>query len=595
MSSGKNAADGEETARLKTADHVDVASVDRLKVPGPKSLFGSTTSFETADYMGALSQRLAAVERQNWYEGDRVRLLIAALGLTLIRDGLLPLVAVYLSILDDISDDEVGNLVGLQGWAMVLIVIPAGLLTDNSYKKQWWAAVALLGLAACSTMELLSEWFFPGAAYLWVHYLMRVGVGLTGPVYDRLLSGITMGVVGLNMFDQQWANMILGGQVFKFVFLGIIIIFSFLGAGWLIFAGCAAVCVLAILAIMAIPSKNIDHYLVKGVRLRTKERERQLATKMSPDKNKIVGEQEKWYVPYLNVFKNKDAICFVFFVFLFHFGNAFLLPLAMLVISEDAGDAAVAWAIGPMIVSELSAFGWTWLLKGQMSKWGRRTIFSFGALIAITARAFLTLWITDVAEAEQQNGGESAWARIAILATMIFDGCGSAVYGLMSMVVAADLMKGSGVFNSYCGMINLADKMGGIASAFLGGQMAAAFGRRVSLIILGGIGFLAAAWYLLLVRETLHDRTVQPEEKKLIKSTPKAGDAPTLYVSGNEKLREVAMRQAGSRVGSVKTGTDAAGSTYQASTYGSINEGDDRRNVAGAYPQLPNHQEGVPV
>jgi MFS family permease len=90
----------------------------------------------------------------------------------------------------------------------------------------------------------------------------------------------------------------------------------------------------------------------------------------------------------------------------------------------------------------------------------------------------------------------------ALTAIQLLDGIGAGLFGVVSIIMMADLSKGTGRFNLLQGTVYSAIGLAGSLSSIGAGYVVQHFGYSVGFVGLAGIGMLATVFYWLLVPET---------------------------------------------------------------------------------------------
>ncbi len=86
----------------------------------------------------------------------------------------------------------------------------------------------------------------------------------------------------------------------------------------------------------------------------------------------------------------------------------------------------------------------------------------------------------------------------ALIAVQCMDGLGAGIFGVVGVLIVADLTKGTGRFNAAQGAIATAQGCGAFLSNYVAGYRRQAHGRRLHLSVLAGIavGGLVFFWLL---------------------------------------------------------------------------------------------------
>ena len=89
-----------------------------------------------------------------------------------------------------------------------------------------------------------------------------------------------------------------------------------------------------------------------------------------------------------------------------------------------------------------------------------------------------------------------------LISVQLLDGISGAVIGVLTVLVIADLTRGSGHLNLAQGIIGTASGIGAALSTALFGLMAMSFGRTAAFLSIASVGLLGAAILWLLMPET---------------------------------------------------------------------------------------------
>jgi MFS family permease len=100
-----------------------------------------------------------------------------------------------------------------------------------------------------------------------------------------------------------------------------------------------------------------------------------------------------------------------------------------------------------------------------------------------------------------------------LTAIQILDGIGAGIFGVVSIIMIADLSKGTGRFNLLQGCVYSAIGLAASVSSIIGGIVVKAAGYTVGFISLAGIAILGLIFFFLMVPETKDIKTVSIEAK----------------------------------------------------------------------------------
>jgi predicted MFS family arabinose efflux permease len=197
---------------------------------------------------------------------------------------------------------------------------------------------------------------------------------------------------------------------------------------------------------------------------------------------------------------------FLVSVVLFHFGNAAMLPMAGQVLAKAHPDADIIALSACIITAQLvmigvaAAVGWA-MRKGV----GRKTIFLV-AFVTLPIRGFL-FTLTD--------------SPFGVVAIQLLDGVAAGIFGVISIIIAADLMRGTGRFNLAQGLVALSTGLGAGASNLLSGFVVQISGYTTGFITLAAIALGGLIFFALMMPETKPEESLRLEPPQGDISTPK--------------------------------------------------------------------------
>jgi MFS family permease len=178
---------------------------------------------------------------------------------------------------------------------------------------------------------------------------------------------------------------------------------------------------------------------------------------------------------------------FLIAVALFHFGNAAMLPLAGQVVARlHPGMAVVALSAcvtsAQLVMVAVAATVGHAMRKGV----GRKKIFLV-ALAVLPVRGIL-FSMTD--------------SPYAVVVIQLLDGVAAGIFGVIAVVIASDLMRGTGRFNFAQALMALAVGIGAASSNVTGGYVVEKFGFTAAFLTLTAISVLALLFFAVFMPET---------------------------------------------------------------------------------------------
>ena len=152
-----------------------------------------------------------------------------------------------------------------------------------------------------------------------------------------------------------------------------------------------------------------------------------------------------------------------------------------------------------VMIGVAATVGWA-LRRGV----GRKTIFLI-AFITLPIRGIL-FTLTD--------------SPTGVVGIQLLDGVAAGIFGVISIIIAADLMRGTGRFNLAQGLVALSTGLGAAASNLFAGFVFQIFGYTTGFLALAAIAVGGLAFFFFFMPET------KPQEET--GSTPAQGNSPVV-------------------------------------------------------------------
>jgi len=377
-----------------------------------------------------------------------------------VREGIGPFLAVYLAATLHWNPAQIGLTLALGGFAGVLAQTPMGALVDQIRQKRLLivSASAVIGLGSLATVLIGTKPVIFGS---------QIAMQIAAAIFPPAVAAITLGLVGYREMDRRT------GRNGTFDHAGNVA--GALLAGWLstvlgagaIFYFAVAMSVVNCCAALAIRENDIDHELARGA--------------VNGDSPRIASVGA--------LLRDRNLAVFVVAVVLFHFANAAMLPLLGQYLAAGkmrpatAGlDMAACIIIAQLVMTPVA------LLAGKLAHtWGRKPVFLIG---------FLALPIRGVLYTVNRD---PRW----LLAVQALDGIGAGIFGVVSVIVIADLTRGTGRFNLAQGAIATATGIGAALSNALTGVLAKNFGYNAGFLFLAAVAVAAFLFFALAMPETI--------------------------------------------------------------------------------------------
>jgi predicted MFS family arabinose efflux permease len=381
-----------------------------------------------------------------------------------VQTGVGPFLAIYLAGYKW-DEERVGLALTVGGIAGILTQTPAGALVDFLRSKRALVGVAVAALAAGALLIALFPSFWPvmGAQVL---------IGGTSSVFLPAICAMSLGIVGRAAFDaRQGRNQTFNsaGNVIAAVSMGVL---GYLVSNRSIFFFVAAFAVPTILVLLLIRPAEIDYELARG----------------ATDGEKG-GKVESVEV----LFWERPLVLFLGCAVMFHFANAAMLPLLGEMLAKGQGRSSMMFMSACVVTTQF--------VITLIASWSGRTAGTWGRKPLLLI-AFGVLPIRGVLYTLTSN-------TALLVAIQIMDGVGAGIFGVVSVLVIADLTRGTGRFNLTLGAITTAVGIGAALSQVIAGSIVHRVGFRAGFLFLAGVASAAFAILYLFMPETRNTRIRQ--------------------------------------------------------------------------------------
>ncbi|HVZ10388.1 MFS transporter [Rhodopila sp.] len=349
----------------------------------------------------------------------------------------------------------IGSVMTAGGVTGMLMAAPAGAFIDHTDKKRWLVGITGVCTVLAAFLILFSQSGLVVTA-------SQVATTVAGAAIGPAVTGITLGVVRQRGFNAQ------NGRNQAWNHAG-----NMVGAalsGWLgyqfgmsaIFYLMAGFGVMAIISVLSIPERAIDHQAARGL-----ER---------GDDAEAVGQAEG----FRQVLRNKPMLVLAAALASFHLGNGAMLPLySLAVVGEGKGNPALFTAqtvvvaqaimiVASILAMRMAARGGYWLVL----------LIAFATLPVrgLLAGTFIEQW--------------GVWPVQAL------DGIGAGLQSVAVPGLVACLLNGTGRVNAGQGAVMTLQSAGGSLSPVLGGWLAQILGYQVTFYLLGSFALVSVGLWI---------------------------------------------------------------------------------------------------
>ncbi len=382
-----------------------------------------------------------------------------------VQTGVGPFLAIYLAG-KGWDEQRVGIALTVGGIAGILTQTPAGAVVDRLRSKRALVAGGVLALAAGALLIA----FLPA---FWVVMFAQAMIGGTSSIFIPAICAISLGIVGQKLFDErQGRNQAFNsaGNVAAALSMGLL---GYFISNRSIFFFVAATALPTILILLLIRPEEINYARARGGR---------------------VGDGNGKPIGMRSLLQDKLFI-FLLCAVLFHFANAPMLPLLGERLSKGHGRTSMMFMSACVITTQFVITLIASPSGRKAGSWGRKPLL----LIAFGVLPVRGLLYTLTAK------------TAALVAIQVLDGIGAGIFGVVSVLVVADLTRGSGRFNLALGAISTAVGIGASLSQTIAGAIVHHSSFNVGFLFLAAVALAAFGILYFFMPET---RNIAPTSSR---------------------------------------------------------------------------------
>ncbi len=350
----------------------------------------------------------------------------------------------------------IGSVMTAGGVAGMIMTAPAGAFIDHTKHKRWVVVVTGICTVLASFLILLSQSVF-------VVTTSQVATAIAGAAIGPAVAGMTLGIVRQKGFNAQNGRNQAWNHAGNMIGAGL--------SGWLgwkfgmpaIFWLAAAFGALAIVSVLSIPERTIDHQAARG-----------LEAKDEADEE--AGRAEGFKV----LMRNKPLLILAACLACFHLGNGAMLPLyGLAVVGAGKGNPAMFTATTVVVAQAVMILASLVAMRMASNKgYWLVLLISFLALPlrGYLAGSFIEYW--------------GVWPVQAL------DGIGAGLQSVAVPGLVACLLDGTGRVNVGQGAVMTVQGVGASLSPAIGGWIAQMLGYRAAFFILGSFAIASVMLWI---------------------------------------------------------------------------------------------------
>ena len=384
-----------------------------------------------------------------------------------VQSGVGPFLAIYLAGYAW-NEQRVGLALTVGGIAGILTQTPAGALVDRLRSKRALIAAGIVALAVGALLIAFVPTF-------WSVMSAQVLIGGTSSIFGPAICAVSLGIVGHRLFDhRQGRNQTFNsaGNVVAAVSMGLLGHFI---SNRSIFFFVFVLAFPTILSLLVIRPDEIDYRRARGAK---------------------EGDEDGKPVEPHALLKDRPLIVFLVCAVMFHFANAAMLPLLGEMLAKGQGRNSMMFMSACVVTTQLVVTLLASWAGRKAGTWGRKPLLliAFGVL---PVRAVLYTLTHHTYE---------------LVAIQVLDGVAAAIFGVVSVLVIADLTKGSGRFNLTLGAIGTAVGIGASLSQVIAGSIVHHFGSNVGFLFLAAVAAAALGILYFFMPETRDKHFLKPTQ-----------------------------------------------------------------------------------
>jgi MFS family permease len=379
-----------------------------------------------------------------------------------VRGALGPYLNVFLVTQQHWSQSEVGLVTTVSGLLGLSVQTPIGAAIDETRAKRGVIILALAVLAIGATVICIMPSFWPVA-------IANSLIAVAGDVFGPAVAALTLGLYTRKQLARRM------GRNSAFDHAGNVAIAVAAGAVGYAFSQRAVFllvpvfAVLAGLAVLSIPAAAIDYDRARDLR-------------EEPDGAGAPANPAGYSI----LFESRPLVIFGLCVMLFHLANAAMLPLVGQKLAAAYPKEATAMMSACIVAAQLVMLPIALLVGRTADAWGRKPLFLIG---------FSVLPIRAVLYTFSDN---SFW----LIGVQVLDGVGAGIFGALTPLVIADIMRGTGRYNLAQGAVATVQGIGASLSGLAAGVIVDHYGYAVTFLTLGAAAAIALIVFAIGMPET---------------------------------------------------------------------------------------------
>ena len=163
-----------------------------------------------------------------------------------------------------------------------------------------------------------------------------------------------------------------------------------------------------------------------------------------------------------------------------------MLPLVGEKLATNNENLSSIFMSACIIAAQISMIPMALLVSKKADSWGRKPLFLIAFIILPIRGVLFTLSVNP----------------ILLITVQILDGIANGIFGVVMLIVIADLTKSSGRYNMSLGIVGTIMGIGASCSNTVGGWIASSFSFDTAFLVLAVIAFIGLLVFSIFIPET---------------------------------------------------------------------------------------------
>jgi MFS family permease len=370
-----------------------------------------------------------------------------------------PYLAIFLLAVRHWDTGKIGIAISVPGIVAIIAQTPMGALVDWTAQKRILVMISALALGAGALLLIAAD-------SLGVVTLGQTAIAVASTVIPPAIASISLGLVGRRWFAQRMGRNEAyshGGALTAAIGAAVI---GYWFSQVAIFVFAAAMSAAAALVTLAIRARDIDPLLAREGGA---DHEGNFAAAALRD-----------------LVRSTRVRVFLVAVILFHLANGAMLPLVGEIFSADHPHTAQTYMSACILISQVVMLPIAVVAGRLAERWGRKPTLLVGfAVLPIRGLLFTAV--------------RNPYALVSI---QLLDGVSAGIFGVVAVVMIADLARRTGRFNLMQGAMNTCVAIGAALSNLVAGFVAKQAGFRAGFMVLTALAVGALLFFWAVMPET---------------------------------------------------------------------------------------------